>query len=98
LAAARPKESDQTDTTAIALLQQNFDYVRADIADLKQEIRQINNVYATKEQLLQLRTDFDSKAGEQARRVDLLYRGSGAVIAAVTLAIIGAILKLILKV
>jgi hypothetical protein len=93
-----PAAPDQNDTTAIALLQQNFDYVRADIADLKQEIRQINNVYATKEQLLQLRTDFDSKSGEQVRRVDLLYRGSGVVIAAVTLAIIGAILKLILKV
>jgi hypothetical protein len=55
-------------------------------------------VYATKEQLLQVRTDFDAKSAELGRRVDVLYRGSGVVITAITLAIIGAILKLILKV
>jgi hypothetical protein len=90
-------DDQPNDVTAIALLKQNFEYVRNDIADLKQEIRQNSNVYATKEQLIQVRSDGDAKTAELGRRVDLLYRAGGAIVAAVTLAILGAILKLILK-
>lgn len=92
------QEHEDHDNASVAVIRNDIKYMRADIKDIKDEIRQAGGLYVTKAEFMQFKGDLDKDEETRDKRISSIYAYGGTVLAIVTLALIGAIFKLILKV
>lgn len=92
------QEHEDNDSTSVAVIRNDIKYMRADLAEIKAQVRSSNDIYATKTQSLELRLDMEKSLDATNKRVDRIYAYGGSVIGIITLILIYAFFKLILKV
>ena len=82
----------------MALMRQDMKYMREDITEIKNDFRASIGLYMSKEQAMVMTDTWDKKYQALEKRISSIYAYGGSILVILTTAVIGAILKLILKV